>query len=133
MELQRTFWKQGRLKVQSDSNRNDLELLRSFWHKDAFVCIIVKHSETIFETAIRRNSKCFDLIKGVWSRPRARNPGFIENKDGDWCIRMLFETIIWPAEKILKAVKVNGAFWRFLRPMLDDFWGRGGWGRVPGV
>ena len=130
--------------MHSDGIWNHLELQRSFWHKEPFACIIVRHSETIFETAMRRNSWCLDLIKGVWSRPRACNHVFFKNKVGDWCIRMLFEPIIWksenifenkggkwcilslfdtmfwPAEKILIAVKLNGAFWRFLRPMLDD-------------
>ena len=27
---------------------------------------------------------------------------------------------IWPAEKMLKAMKFNSAFWRFVKPMLDD-------------
>jgi len=31
-----------------------------------------------------------------------------------------FDTIFWLAEKIWKAMKLNGAFWRFLRLMLDD-------------
>jgi len=42
-----------------------LELQRSFWHKDAFVCIILTHSETIFETAMRRNSTCFTSLRNM--------------------------------------------------------------------
>ena len=34
-------------------------------HFDAFACIIVTHSITKFETAMRRNSTWFDLIKGA--------------------------------------------------------------------
>jgi len=52
------------LMVHFDGIWNDLELQRSFWHKDTFACIIVTHSETIFETALKRNSTCFDLTKG---------------------------------------------------------------------
>ena len=59
--LNRAFWR---------GTWNDLELQRSFWHKDAFACIIVTHSETIFETAVRRNNTWFDLIKGAWCRLR---------------------------------------------------------------
>jgi len=33
----------------------------------------------------------------------------------------LLGTISWPAENILIAMKLNGAFWRVLRPMLYDF------------
>ena len=37
------------------------------------------------------------------------------NKDGKWCVLLLFDTMFWAAAKILKAVKLNGASWRFLR------------------
>ena len=30
-----------------------------------------------------------------------------------WCILTLFDTIFWPAEKVLKAMKLNGAFCGF--------------------
>ena len=43
-----------------------------------------------------------------------------ENKDDKWCIMLQFDTI-WPTETILKAMNLNGALWRFLRPMLGDF------------
>ena len=49
--------------------------------QDTFACIIVTHSETIFETALKRNSTCFDLTKG---------------------------------REILKIRAVNGAFCRYL-------------------
>ena len=45
-----------------------------------------------------------------------------ENKDAYARNMTRFDTIYWLAEKILKAImKLNGAFWRFLRLMLDDF------------
>ena len=44
-----------------------------------------------------------------------------ENNESKWCILSLFYTIFWNAEKKLKAKKLNCAFWRFLRPMLDEF------------
>ena len=99
----------------SDGIWNNLELHRSFWHTEAFACIIVTHSETIFETAMRSNNTCFDLI----------NPGFFENKVGKWCILSLIDTMFWPTEKMLKAEKLNGAYWPFLRPVLDYLWGGG--------
>ena len=44
-----------------------------------------------------------------------------ENKDAYACNTTSFYTICWLAEIILKAMKLNGSFWRFLRLMLDDF------------
>jgi len=44
-----------------------------------------------------------------------------ESNESKWCILTLVETLFWPAEKVLKAIKLNGAFCGFLRPMLDDF------------
>ena len=81
------------------------------------------------------------LSREAWSRPCACNPGLFLNKDGDWCILTLFEnsqkrkenkdnkwcllllfdTIFWSAGKLLKAVRLNGAFWHFLRPLFNDF------------
>ena len=46
-----------------------------------------------------------------------------ENKEGKKCILPLFDTMFWPAMKMLKAMKLNGAFWHFCKPMLNDFWG----------
>ena len=46
-----------------------------------------------------------------------------DNKGGKWCILSLFDTMFWPPEKILKTRAVNGAFWRVLRPKVDDFGG----------
>ena len=50
---------------------------------------------------------------------------FFKNKVGDWCTRMLFETIIWKSEKIVKIRAVNGAFCRYLIRCFDmqrNFW-----------
>ena len=44
----------------------------------------------------------------------ARNHGSFENKNGHWCIRMLFETTIWKSKRILKIRAVNGALCRYL-------------------
>ena len=95
--------------MHSDGIWNNLKLHKWFWRKDALTCIIVTHSETIFETAVRRNSTCFDLIKGAWSRLRPQILDFFENKERDWCIRMLFETIRG----------VNGAFCHYLIKCFD--------------
>jgi len=47
-----------------------------------------------------------------------------EIKDAYTCNMIRFDyTIFWHAEKFLKAMKLNGAFWRFLRLMLDDIKG----------
>ena len=89
---------------------NDLELQRLFWHKDAFACIIVTHSETIFETAMRRNSTCYDLIKGA---PAILDLFKIRAVNGAFCRYLI--RCFWSAEKTLKAVKLNGAFWRYFK------------------
>ena len=57
-------------------------------------------------------------LRGALSKPRTRNPGGVANKDGIWCIRMLFETIILKSE-ILKTWAVNGASCRYL---IRFFW-----------
>ena len=44
---------------------------------------------------------------GAWGRPTF--PWICENKDDKWCILPLFDTIFWPAETFLKAMKLNGA------------------------
>ena len=92
MELQRTFWKH------MDAKWCILTAFETIWNcRDHFdtttlSCALLWHILTIFETAVRRNSTYF---KRAWS-----NPGFFENKDRDWCIRMLFETKILKCEKI---------------------------------
>ena len=48
--------------VHSDGIWNDLELQRSFWNKDAVVCIMT-HSETIFETATRKKQLIFYMAR----------------------------------------------------------------------
>ena len=44
-----------------------------------------------------------------------------ENKDAHACNMTSFDTVLRLAEKKLKAMELNGAFWRFLRVMLGDF------------
>ena len=65
---------------------------------------------------------------GIWKKKWNYNLEIdtnFENKGVNWSILSLFDTMFWLAEKCLKAVKLNGAFWRFLRPMLNDFQGMG--------
>ena len=90
---------------------------------------------TIFENAMRK--KYFYLIKVIipgnvkmdcdcciltlFETIFFNRKEIFENKDDKWCILPLLDTIFWNAEKMLKAMKQNGAFWRFLSPMLDEF------------
>ena len=60
-------------------------------NRDGYCCIL-----TLFETIFWNNGDHF------------------ENKDDKWCILPLFDTIFWLEEDILKAIKLNGAFWRVL-------------------
>jgi len=46
------------------------------------------------------------------------------------CILMLFDTIFWLAEKVLKAMKLNCAFWRYLIQYFDlerNLWKQWNW------
>ena len=79
-------------------------------HKDAFACIIVTHSETIFETAMRRNSTCFEI------RPRARNPRFIlKIRTGIGALGCFLNDNL----EIREIRAVNGAFCRYLIQCFD--------------
>ena len=55
LKLQRKFWKQGQYMVNSDSIWN-----RSFWNKASYVCIMT----LIMKLQLKKDSTCFDLIKG---------------------------------------------------------------------
>jgi len=72
------------------------------------------HSETIFETAMRKNSTCFDFIKGAWSRPCVCNPRFVENKAVIGALWRYLKRYFGNSENILKIRTVNGAFCRYL-------------------
>ena len=86
-------------------------------NKDTYVCIMTLFV-TVFETAMRNRDGdgCILTLFGMifWNRRE-----IFEYKDNKWCILSLFNTIFWPAENVLKAMKLNGAFWRFLSPMLS--------------
>ena len=88
-----TFFKASAL----DGIWNDLKLQKNYWNNKA--CILA-----VFET--------------IWNRRKK-----YENKDPNACKVTRFDAIFWLAEQILKAMKLNGAFWRFLRLMLEHFYG----------
>ena len=59
-----------------------------------------------------RYLKRFETVGKIWKN---------ENKDAYACNMTRFDTIFWLPEKILKAMKLNGAFWRFYdRRLLGD-------------
>ena len=80
-------------------------------------------SEVGHAPAILEFLKIRTVIRAFWrylKRYFENSDTNFEHKDDKWCILPLFGTMVWPAKKMLKAVKLNGAIWRFLRPMLDD-------------
>ena len=44
-----------------------------------------------------------------------------QKNGGRLVVEVEVDTIFWLAEKKMKGMKLNGAFWRFLRLMVDDF------------
>ena len=58
-------------------------------NKDANACIMTLHVyETIFKTAMRKSLHVLTRGCKIGRSP----PRNLENKDGDWCILMLFDT-----------------------------------------
>ena len=128
--------------VHSEGIWNDLELQRSFWNKAAFACIMTLY-ETIIDTAMRKTVHI--LTSSMWrevGQPQSLvfenwlwlahsdaiwNDFFFwysekfENKAVKWCILPTFETS-WCCylQNILKAVKLNGAFWRFFNTKVGN-------------
>jgi len=45
--------------------------------------------------------------------------GSFESNVSKWCILTLFDPIFWLATKYLKTKQLYGAFWHFLKSMLD--------------
>ena len=89
---------------------NNLELQRNRWSQCTSKACIVTVFETIsnFRKIIENNVSNACII---WYDLELYET--YENKDAYACNVTRFDTIFWLAEKILKAMKLNGAFLRF--------------------
>ena len=85
--------------------------------------IILKQGRfRVYYDCNEKNSTCVDFIKRMWRRlPAIRELLIIRTLIGAFC--RYLKRYFGNTENILKTRKVNGAFWRFWRPMLDDLFG----------
>ena len=144
-----SFWRNIKRFGTAEKNENKegkwciLTVFETIWYcRDHFETMTFSRFETILKTAMRKTAHVLTSSRGC--EVGCPQSGNFENKDVDWRILTLFETIFWkyreyfenkegklcilslfdtmgrPAAKILKYVKLNGAFWRFWRHMLDD-------------
>ena len=77
-------------------------------------CREINENNVQLKHALWRYLKRFGTVGKRWKH---------ENKDAYTCNMTRFYTIFWLADKILKTMKLNGAFWRFLRLSLTTFRG----------
>ena len=114
LELQRQFWKQGRAcnltlfettRIISVSISKTMSLKHAFWWYLKRFGTAEKQMKTMsLKHAFWWYLKRFGTVGKIWKH---------ENKDAYACNMTRFNTIFWLAEQILKAMKLNGAFWRF--------------------
>ena len=111
------YLKQRRLMVLSDGIRNYLELqwkrLKSIWNE---LELQRKKRNKDMKLPWEETAHVFTLLRGRELGGAPAIPDFLKVRAVNGV-----DTMFWPAEKRLKAVKLNGAFWRGLRPMLDHF------------
>ena len=79
----------------------------------------IQNHRNIFENNVSKTVwhylKRFGTAENIWKIWKH------QNKDAYACNMPRFDTIFWLAEKTLKAMKLNGAFWRFCaRRLLGD-------------
>ena len=94
--------------VHSDGIWNDLELQRKNWNQGQNGAFWWKLKLQWEKQYMFWLNQC-DLVGVRYAKPL----GDVE-MDGDCCILPLFDTIFRPAEIMLKAMNLNGAFWRYL-------------------